>query len=190
MKLSSGLFALCVMILVVSESMFWHLPGTTNPECTDRCCGDPTGSFSDTSRSLWIGFEYLLTQRYVSWHLKIFMSSSPKWESLVVCIQTGYIWYPKGVSTGNFFWVQITTFFLSPIHDPLSVTLQCFPQADDPFLNFVFSYKSDPPGFSTGSAAEVQKLTCPNWLVPWFSSPTLDLIDCQSKTNTWPSSPI
>ncbi len=39
MKLSTGCFALNVMILVVSKSIFLHLADSTSSDCTDRCCG-------------------------------------------------------------------------------------------------------------------------------------------------------
>ncbi len=56
LKLSAGCFALRVIILVVSKSIFWHLLDTTSPDCTDRYCG---------------------THRLISWHLWIF--GDPFW---------------------------------------------------------------------------------------------------------------
>ena len=98
MKLSVGCFALNVMILVVSKSIFWHLADSRSPDCTDRCCG---------------------THRIFFWHLWIFVD--PFWVSfwqkdmlsdtldlyiILVPIgvfgnkyQTGYIWYPKAMWT-------------------------------------------------------------------------------------------
>ncbi len=58
MKLSAGFFALNVMILVVSKSIFWHLADSTSPDSTDRCCG---------------------AYRIFSWHLWIFVD--PFWVS-------------------------------------------------------------------------------------------------------------
>ena len=92
MKLWTRSLVLSVMILVVSKSIFWHL----QVQIVWEGAVEPTGSFPDTSGSLWIRFWYLSDKRYVFWHFRSLCHFGPNWESLVISIQFGYIWYPKG----------------------------------------------------------------------------------------------
>ena len=92
MKLWTRSLVLSVMILVVSKSIFWHL----QVQIVWEGAVEPTGSFPDTSGSLWIRFWYLSDNRYVFWHFRSLCHFGPNWESLVISIQFGYIWYPRG----------------------------------------------------------------------------------------------
>ncbi len=83
-----------VMILVVSKSIFWQLAVSTSSDCTDRCCG----IHRIFSWHLWIfadPFEYLSCKKICFLTPRIFVSFCSQWESLVIGIQTWYIWYPK-----------------------------------------------------------------------------------------------
>ncbi len=86
MKLSAGCFALNVMILVVSKSIFWHLADSTSPDCTDRCCG----AYWIFSWHLWIfvdPFWVSFWKKIYSLTPWIFMSFWSKWDSLIIRIR-------------------------------------------------------------------------------------------------------
>ena len=88
----SEVFALCVMILVVSGRIFWHPSDTLSPECTDRYCGthmiilwhlwiflDPFWVFSDTK--IWF-----LTPQYlyvILLQMGVLGSMYPDWIHIV-----------------------------------------------------------------------------------------------------------